>query len=37
MQVNVVIPNSAPTGVPDAVVITIGPNQSQPGATIAVN
>ena len=37
MQVNVVIPDNAPTGVPDAVVITIGPNQSQTGATIQVN
>jgi hypothetical protein len=33
----VVIPNTAPTGVPDAVVITVGPNQSQQGAMIAVN
>jgi uncharacterized protein (TIGR03437 family) len=37
MQVNVAIPSSAPTGVPDAVVITVGPNQSQTGATIFVN
>jgi uncharacterized membrane protein len=37
MQVNVVIPDTAPTGAPIAVVITVGPNQSQTGATIWVN
>jgi uncharacterized protein (TIGR03437 family) len=37
MQVNVVIPSGTPTGVPVAVVITVGPNQSQTGATIFVN
>jgi uncharacterized protein (TIGR03437 family) len=37
MQVNVVIPSGAPTGVPDAVVITVGANQSQTGATVFVN
>jgi hypothetical protein len=33
----VVIPSGTPTGVPVAVVITVGPNQSQTGATIFVN
>jgi len=37
MRVNVVIPNGALTGTPIAVVITVGPNQSQAGATIVVN
>jgi uncharacterized protein (TIGR03437 family) len=37
MQVNVVIPSGVPTGAPAAVVITVGPNQSQTGATIFVN
>jgi hypothetical protein len=32
-----VIPSGAPTGVPDAVVITVGANQSQTGATVFVN
>jgi hypothetical protein len=37
MQVNVVIPSTAPTDTPTAVVFIVGPNQSQPGPTIAVN
>jgi uncharacterized protein (TIGR03437 family) len=37
MQVNVVIPSGAPVGTPAAVVITVGPNQSQTGATIFLN
>jgi uncharacterized protein (TIGR03437 family) len=37
MQVNVVIPSGVTPGAPAAVVITVGPNQSQTGATISVN
>jgi uncharacterized protein (TIGR03437 family) len=37
LQVTVIVPNDAPTGVPDEVLILIGGGVSQRGATVFVN